>query len=323
VLITPSENRLKDLKSIVQDQYTLLLGKERSTSSFVLPLHQLFKLGLIDEPNLEAATNAFNVEINLKHEEIRSRIANAGNKKILGATWDNGKLGSNCLSTDCDTRVTVLNRYELVPNDIIAITSDLEDHRSMIERFVFNHGQALALDVAGLERFVPIQEEHLNAHIALKKWDDQVKNKEESEPLPPIIETMIKWAHKDWFVLLFHCFIVVLACRVARVNSPGMYYSLTGKSADHVTTKQLKQLASLDATMAVISSYAVTGLIQLPFKFNFDTYHFHEILLSILFGIVVSAVPFTEYLQRLGVGMVKGTKTGVSEMLDREKPTTG
>jgi ABC-type phosphate/phosphonate transport system substrate-binding protein len=107
----------------------LVLGPPSSASSFTAPLYRLWQLKLLDSPTPQAAAQrGWNVDTVTDARAIRREVA----EDPVAV----GSVGLPPAGNSDDPSIRVLSRYAYLPQDVLFISSDLNEHRSEIERWL-------------------------------------------------------------------------------------------------------------------------------------------------------------------------------------------
>ena len=99
-----------------EDIEKIYLVNKKSTSGYLFPLNLLWQSQLIKAPTLAAAQKNFEVDIAGSHNAVREKVTYDRNS--IGATW---RVYPN-------DGLNVILRYGLIPDDIIAISKNLEGY---------------------------------------------------------------------------------------------------------------------------------------------------------------------------------------------------
>ncbi len=282
---------LNNLKSYGKTNYKLYLVDKRSTSGYLMPLYHLWRHEIIDYPTIKAAEDKFEtVEFVHTHPEVMLKVKE--NPNAIGATCDTEEIGS----TDGEHNVKVLLRYSILPQDLIVISKDLEKHQTTIENFLVEKVNSGVLDTDPLhiQKIHKFDLEYREAYENLKRIKKIFDN--EQHPYSLLL------------ALATHIFLVLGACIGARQLEP-KYALMSPERAKSFFT------AILDSSLIVLCLFVGWKFDKLPLSSLLDvtSFDYKAIILSFLFGIIVSVIPVVGYIQRAAISAVRGCNTFITE----------
>ncbi len=128
-------NRQSQIDSLESSKiHTLYLVDSESASGYIAPLYKLYEIGLIKSPSLDGVKEkGWNVEVVGRHPEVINRIK--GDFTAIGA------VGNPSLQSAQQSDIVLLLRYYTLPQDVIVISSDLDEYKEGITEWftaIFN-----------------------------------------------------------------------------------------------------------------------------------------------------------------------------------------
>ena len=277
-------NKNSTINSLNDDQIRnleLYLVDEKSASGYLWPLFQLWISGVIDGPRLEDAKAKFkNVELLGSHPAVREKVTK--NVSAIGANW---KIDSR------DPYLQVFLRYGLLPQDAIAISSNLIEFKQEIIDF-FKNAETLnimsgaPLDLIAVKEFDKEFEGAYDNLARLKsKIDSYTPSTDKKQELAKIKNIGI-----HFLIVLCICGIVSLLTNDMRKN-PIRLTTIKGKM-------RFWGAVTIESLIAISALYI--GVVKITGGPDLETLNLLNITWSVLIGAVLSGIGVLNLVYTIG-----------------------